>query len=78
MDLLQPRIISEKQAQYGPEEVINEAKEEDKETLLSEYPGGNDHQMNEDFYDGNGSLHKNTSSDQVNIQYMKSNAMINN
>ena len=43
MDLLQPRIISEKQAQYGPEEVINEAKEEDKETLLSEYPNGNDY-----------------------------------
>ena len=42
MDLLQPRIMSEKQAKFGPEEVIHEAKEEDKETNFSEYHVGND------------------------------------
>ena len=42
MDLLQPRIMSEKQAKFGPEEVIHEAKEEDKESLFTEQLGGND------------------------------------
>ena len=70
MDLLQPRIITEKEVQYRPDEIVHEAKEEDNQTLLSEYHGNDNQQLS--GYDGSGSVQKNPSSDHVNLAYLNS------
>ena len=75
MDLLQPRIITEKEVQYRPDEIVHEAKEEDNQTLLSEYHGNDNQQLS--GYDGSGSVQKKPSSDHVNLAYLNSQQHVN-